>query len=204
MARDVSMDQVKKLRDLTGAGMMDCKKALQETDGDIEKAVVWLRERGISKAASRAGRATAAGVVEAYLHRTGDYPPQIGALVELDCESDFVAKGEDFRTLAKELALQISASAPRWVSREEVPQEIVDEEREIYRRQAEQENKPAPAIEKIVQGRLEKFYEENCLLEQPYIREPKTPVKDLVALNISKLQENIVVRRFARFNIKDN
>jgi elongation factor Ts len=203
MAQDVSLDQVKKLRDLTGAGMMDCKRALQETDGDFDKAVLWLREHGIAKAAKRAGRATGQGVVEAYLHRTGDFPPQIGAMVELNCESDFVAKGADFRNLARELALQISASAPRWVAREDVPQEVIDEEREVYRKQAEQEGKPAQALEKIVEGRLDKFFEENCLLEQPYIREPKTPVKDLIAEQISKLQENIVVRRFARFNIKE-
>jgi elongation factor Ts len=203
MAQDVSLDQVKKLRDLTGAGMMDCKRALQETDGDFDKAVLWLREHGIAKAAKRAGRATGQGVVEAYLHRTGDFPAQIGAMVELNCESDFVAKGADFRNLARELALQISASAPRWVAREDVPQEVIDEEREVYRKQAEQEGKPAQALEKIVEGRLDKFFEENCLLEQPYIREPKTPVKDLIAEQISKLQENIVVRRFARFNIKE-
>ena len=142
-------------------------------------------------------------MVEAYLHRTGDFPPQIGAMIELNCESDFVAKGEDFRMLARELAMQISASAPRWVSREEVPAGVLDEERQVYRKQAEQEGKPAQAIEKIVQGRVDKFFEENCLLEQPYIRDPKTTVKDLIAQNISKLQENIVVRRFARFNIKE-
>jgi elongation factor Ts len=203
MSLAVNPDKIRQLRELTGAGMMDCKKALQENDGDIEASVKWLRERGIAKAASRAGRATGQGVVEAYLHRTGDYPPQIGALVELDCESDFVAKGQDFRSLARELAMQVSASNPRWVSRDEVPAEVVEQEREIYRSQAEQEGKPAPAIEKIVQGRLDKFFEDNCLLEQPYIREPKTPVKDLIAEHISKLQENIVVRRFARFNIKE-
>jgi elongation factor Ts len=203
MVQDVPLELIKKLRDRTGAGMMDCKKALQETDGDLDKAILWLRERGIAKAASRAGRSTGQGVVEAYLHRTGDYPPQIGAMVEVDCESDFVAKGEEFRKLARELAMQISAAAPRWVSRDEVPAEVVAEERDLYRRQAQQEGKPEQAIEKIVQGRLEKFFEESCLLEQPYIRDPKVPVKDLVAEQISKLQENIVVRRFARFNIKE-
>jgi elongation factor Ts len=202
-AQDVSLDLVKALRDRTGAGMMDCKKALQETDGDLDKAILWLRERGIAKAASRAGRVTGQGVVDSYLHRTGDFPPQIGAMVEVDCESDFVAKGDDFRKLARELAMHISASAPRWVSREDVPPEVVAEEREVYRRQAEQEGKPEQAIEKIVNGRLEKFFQESCLLEQPYIRDPKMPVKDLIAEHISKLQENIVVRRFARFNIKE-
>jgi elongation factor Ts len=200
----VSADQIRQLRELTGAGMMDCRKALEENDGDIEKAVLWLREHGIAKAAKRAGRATGQGVVESYLHRTGDFPPQIGAMVEVNCESDFVAKGEDFRKLARELAMQISAAAPRWVSREDVPSEVLDEERDVYRKQAEQEGKPPQAIEKIVQGRIDKFYEESCLMEQPYIRDPKTPVKDLVAQHISKLQENIVVRRFARFNIKES
>ena len=198
-----SPDKIRQLRELTGAGMMDCRKALEETEGEIEKAVLWLREHGIAKAAKRAGRATGQGVVEAYLHRTGDFPPQIGAMIEVNCESDFVAKGEDFRTLARELAMQVSASAPRWVTREEVPAEVLEEERRVYRKQAEQEGKPAQAIEKIVQGRVEKFCEENCLMEQPYIRDPKTTIKDLVAQHISKLQENIVVRRFARFNIKE-
>jgi elongation factor Ts len=199
----VSADRIRQLRELTGAGMMDCRKALEENDGDIEKAVLWLREHGIAKAAKRAGRATGQGVVDTYLHQTGDYPPQIGAMIELDCESDFVAKGRDFRALAHELAMQVSAAAPRWVSREEVPAEVLDEERQVYRKQAEQEGKPPQAIEKIVQGRVDKFFEENCLLEQPYIRDPKTTVKDLIAHHISKLQENIVVRRFARFNIKE-
>ena len=199
----VSADQIRQLRELTGAGMMDCRKALEENEGDIEKAVLWLREHGIAKAAKRAGRATGQGVVEAYLHRTGDFPPQIGAMIEVNCESDFVAKGEDFRKLARELAMQVASAAPRWVSREDVPAEVLDEERQVYRKQAEQEGKPPQAIEKIVQGRVDKFYEESCLLEQPYIRDPKTPVKDLVAQHISKLQENIVVRRFARFNIKE-
>jgi elongation factor Ts len=200
----VSADQIRQLRELTGAGMMDCRKALEENDGDIEKAVLWLREHGIAKAAKRAGRATGQGVVEAYLHRTGDFPPQIGAMVEVNCESDFVAKGEDFRKLARELAMHVSAAAPRWISREDVPSEVIDEERDVYRKQAEQEGKPAQAIEKIVQGRIDKFYEDSCLMEQPYIRDPKTPVRDLVAQHISKLQENIVVRRFARFNIKES
>jgi elongation factor Ts len=199
----VSADQIRQLRELTGAGMMDCRKALEENDGDVEKAVLWLREHGIAKAAKRAGRETGQGVVEAYLHRTGDFPPQIGSMIEVNCESDFVAKGEDFRKLAKELAMQVASAAPRWISREDVPAAVLDEEREVYRKQAEQEGKPAPAVEKIVGGRIEKFYEENCLLEQPYIRDPKTPVKDLIAEHISKLQENIVVRRFARFNIKE-
>ena len=201
----VSMDSVKQLRELTGAGMMDCKKALEETDGDVDKAVTVLRERGIAKAAKRAGRETGEGVVEAYLHTTSaDFPAQVGVLVEVNYESDFVAKGEDFRQLAKELALQIAASNPRWVSRDDVPAETVDAERELYRRKAEGEGRPVAAMEKIVEGQIESFYKDNCLLDQPYIRDPKRPVRDLVAEKISKLQENITVRRFSRFAIKES
>jgi elongation factor Ts len=200
----VSLDQVKKLRELSGAGMMDCKSALEEADGDIEKAFTILREKGIAKAAKRAGRATGQGVVEAYLHKTSeDYPPQVGVLVEVNCETDFVAKGEDFRKLARELALQVAAASPRWVSRDDVPDAILVEERNLYERKAEQDGKPKQAIPRIVDGQVEKFIEENVLLEQPYFRDPKHPVKDLIAEKISKLQENITVRRFARFNVRE-
>jgi elongation factor Ts len=197
------MELVKQLRDMTGAGMMDCKKALEETSGDLEKAVTSLREKGIAKAAKRAGRETGNGVVEAYLHRTGDYPPQVGAMIELNCESDFVAKGQDFRNLARELAMHVAAAAPRWISREEVPAEVVQQERELYQRRAEQDGKPAQAVPKIVEGQLESFFKETCLLDQAYVRDPKTQVRDLIAENISKLQENITVRRFSRFSIKE-
>jgi len=200
----VSLDQVKKLRDLSGAGMMDCKSALEEADGDLDKAYTILREKGIAKAAKRAGRSTGQGVVEAYLHKTGDdYPPQVGVLVEVNCETDFVAKGDDFRKLARELALQIAAAGPRWVSREDIPDEILVEERNLYERKAEQDGKPKQAIPKIVDGQVEKFIQENVLLEQAYFRDPKHPVKDMIAENISKLQENITVRRFSRFNVRE-
>lgn len=198
----VSMDQVKTLRDMTGAGMMDCKKALEETGGDLDKAVTVLREKGIAKAAKRMDRATANGVVEAYLHRTGDYPPQVGVLVELDCESDFVAKGDEFRGLARELALHIAAANPRWIQREDVPEEVVEAEREVATRRFESEGKPAQAIPKIVEGQLKSFFEETCLLEQKWVRDPKTTIGDLIKENISRLQENIVVRRFSRFDVK--
>ena len=185
--------------------MMDCKKAIETSEGDLDKAVIWLRERGISRAASRAGRETSNGVVEAYLHTTSaDYPPQVGVLVELNCESDFVAKGEDFRKLAKELALHIAAAAPRWISREEVPAEVINQEREVFKNKAEAENKPAAAMQMIIEGQVEAFYKDNCLLDQPYVREPKTTIKDLVAETVSRLQENITVRRFSRFNIKES
>jgi elongation factor Ts len=200
----VSMELVKKLREMSGAGMLDCKNALEEADGDLEKAFTILRERGIAKAAKRADRATGQGVVEAYLHITGkDYPPQVGALIEVNCETDFVAKGPDFRKLAKELALQVGANPlTKWVSREEVPDEVLMEERGVYERKARQEGKPEKAIEKIVEGQVENFLKETCLLEQAYFREPKHTIKNLIAENISKLQENITVRRFVRFDIK--
>ncbi|MBJ7603519.1 MAG: translation elongation factor Ts [Candidatus Dormibacteraeota bacterium] len=201
---DISLEHVKQLRDMTGAGMMDCKKALEDAQGNLDRAVVILRERGIAKAAKRADRVTSNGVVEAYLHRTSeDYPPQIGALIELNCESDFVAKGTDFRTLARELAMHVAAAAPRWVSRDEVPTELVEQERTLYQLRAEQDGKPAQAIPKIVAGQLEAFYKDSCLLDQPYMRDPATPVRELVASAVAKLQENITVRRIQRFSIKE-
>jgi elongation factor Ts len=201
---DITPEMVKRLRDLTGAGMMDCKKALEESGGDIEAAVVLLRERGIAKAAKRAGRETGQGVVESYLHRTGDYPPQTGVLIELNCESDFVAKGDDFRALARELAMHVAAASPRWVSREEVPADIVEQEKSIYQKEAEESGRPAAALPKIVEGKLDAFYKDNVLLEQAWIRDPKVPIRDLIAENVSKLQENIQVRRFSRFAIKED
>ncbi|TAN34529.1 translation elongation factor Ts [bacterium] len=199
------MDLVKKLRELSGAGMMDCKHALEEAEGDVDKAYTILREKGVAKAAKRAGRSTGQGVVEAYLHKLGDdFPPQVGVLIEVNCETDFVAKGDDFRKLAKELALQVAATSPRWVSREEVPDEVLVAERNLYEAKAEQEGKPSQVIPKIVEGQVENFVKETCLLEQPYWRDPKHTVHDLVAEHISKLQENITVRRFARFNIRES
>jgi len=184
--------------------MMDCKNALEEAEGDVEKAYTILREKGIAKAAKRAGRSTGQGVVEAYLHKTTpDFPPQVGVLIEVDCETDFVAKGDDFRKLARELALQIAAATPRWLTREDVPDHILVEERNLYERKAEQDGKPKLAIPKIVDGQVEKFIQDNVLMEQAYFREPKRSVKDVIAENISKLQENIVVRRFARFNVRE-
>ena len=201
----VSMELIKKLRDMSGAGMMDCKSALEEADGDVEKAFTILREKGIAKAAKRAGRSTGQGLVEAYLHRlSDDFPPQVGVLIEVNCETDFVAKGEDFRKLAKELALQVAATNPRWVSRDDVPDEVLVEERNVYEAKAEQDGKPKQVIPKIVEGQVENFLKETCLLEQPYWRDPKTSVHDLIAENISKLQENITVRRFARFNVRES
>jgi elongation factor Ts len=201
----VDLDLVKKLRELSGAGMMDCKNALEEADGDLEKAFTILREKGIAKASKRAGRSTGQGVIEAYLHTTGeDYPPQVGVLIEVNCETDFVAKGTEFRKLARELALQVAGFEPRWVSREDVPDEVLVEERTVYEAKALQDGKPEQIIPKIVESQVENFLKQNCLLEQPYFREPSRTVGQVIAENISKLQENITVRRFARFNIRES
>jgi elongation factor Ts len=200
----VPMELVKQLREMSGAGMMDCKHALEEAEGDLDKAFTILREKGIAKASKREGRATGQGVVEAYLHSTGDgYPPQVGVLIEVNCETDFVAKGEHFRKLAKELALQVAGYEPRWVSREDVPDAVLVEERSVYEAKAQQDGKPEQIIPKIVESQVENFLKQTCLLEQPYFREPKHTVQDLIKENISKLQENITVRRFARFNIRE-
>ena len=200
----VSMDLVKKLRELSGAGMMDCKNALEEAEGDIDKAFTILREKGIAKASKRAGRATGQGVVEAYLHSTSpDFPPQVGVLIEVNCETDFVAKSPDFRKLARELALQVAGFEPRWVTRDEVPDDVLVTEREVYEAKARQDGKPDQVIPRIVEGQVEQFLKQNCLMEQAYFREPSHTVQEFVAENISKLQENITVRRFARFNIRE-
>ena len=200
----VTPELIKKLRELSGAGMMDCKHALEEADGDIDKAYTILREKGIAKAAKRAGRSTGQGVVESYLHNTGDgFPPQVGVLIEVNCETDFVAKGADFRKLAKELALQVAGYQPRWVSREEVPDDVLVHERNLYEAEALQDGKPEQIVPKIVEGQVENFLKQNCLMEQPYFREPSHTVQQLIAENISKLQENITVRRFARFSVRE-
>jgi elongation factor Ts len=199
------MDLVKKLREMSGAGMMDCKNALEEAEGDVEKAFTILREKGIAKASKRAGRATGQGVVEAYLHTTGDgFPPQVGVLIEVNCETDFVAKSADFRKLARELALQVAGFEARWVSREDVPDEVLVEERTVHEAKALQDGKPEQIIPKIVESQIENFLKQNCLLEQPYFRETSRTVQEIIAEHISKLQENITVRRFARFNIRES
>jgi elongation factor Ts len=201
----VSMELVKQLREMSGAGMMDCKNALEEAEADLEKAFTILREKGIAKASKRAERATGQGVVEAYLHNTGDdFPPQLGVLIEVNCETDFVAKGTEFRKLAKELALQVAGYEPRWVTREDVPDDVLVHERNLYEAKALADGKPEQIIPKIVESQVENFLKQNCLLEQPYFREPAHTVQQLIAENISKLQENITVRRFARFNIRES
>ncbi len=193
-----SAKDVQDLREKTGAGMMDCKKALTETKGDTAKAEVWLREKGIASAAKRTARVAAEGAVFSYIHMGG----KIGVLVELNCETDFVARGDKFQQLGKDLCQQVCAASPaaaRWVRREEVPADVLNEEREVQRKQVAATGKPANVIDKIVEGKLNKFYEEFCLLEQPFIKEPKTKVSDLVSTLSGQVGEKIDVRRFVRF-----
>ena len=194
---------MKELREKTGAGFMDCKKALAEVSGNLEQAVRWLREKGLAAAAKKAGRATSEGLVGTYLHAGG----RIGVLVEVNCETDFVAKTPDFQNLVKELAMQVAAASPalpRYVRREDVPAEVVEQEREIYRVQAKTSGKPEKLVEKIAEGKVDKFLSDVCLLEQPFIRDPEKTVKDVVSEAIAKLGENINVRRFARFQLGEN
>ncbi|MGE5390547.1 MAG: translation elongation factor Ts [Deltaproteobacteria bacterium] len=188
---------VKELRERTGAGMMDCKKALVACDGDIEKAIDELRAKGLAKAAKKAGRVASEGVVTSYIHGGG----RIGVLLELNCETDFVAKNEEFKQLAHDLAMQIAASNPEYVRREEIPTDALDREREVLRAQALEEGKPEKVIEKMVEGRIEKYYKERCLLEQPFIKDPDKTVQELVHGHVAKIGENISVRRFARFEV---
>ncbi len=191
----VTAEQVKALRDKTGAGMMDCKRALTEANGDVEEAIALLRKRGIAVMGAREGRATNEGLVTSYIHGNG----KIGVLVEVNCESDFVARTDDFRAFAKEIAMQIAAAAPEYVAREDVPAEALDREREILTEQAKAEGKPDHIVAKIVEGRLGKFYEQHCLLEQAYIRDDKRKVSDLLADIVANTGELISVRRFCRF-----
>lgn len=195
---EITAAQVKQLRDMTGAGMMDAKKALVESNGDIERAKDWLREHGMARAAKKAGRATSEGAIESYVHHAGGVG-RVGVLVEVNCESDFVAKTDDFKHLAHEIALHVAGASPQYVRREEVPAEAVEREKSVYRAQVA--DKPENIQDKIIQGKLEAFYGEICLLEQPYIREPKKKVKQLVDEAIAKLGENITVARFARFAV---
>ncbi|HXJ70772.1 MAG TPA: translation elongation factor Ts [Verrucomicrobiae bacterium] len=192
----ITADQVKQLRDMTGAGMMECKKALAETGGDLNKAVDALRKAGIAKAEKRADRAASQGRIESYVHDN-----RIGVLVEVNCETDFVARTDDFRVLCRDLAMQVAAAGADYVRREEVPAERIERERAIYKEQVKNEGKPAAIADKIVDGKLNKFYADVCLLEQPFIKDDKIVVGDLVKQMSSKTGENIVVRRFARFHL---
>lgn len=193
----VDLDAVKELRYRSGAGVLDCRKALSECSNDLEKAVDYLREKGLAKAAKKAGRAASEGRVFSYIHTNG----KIGTLVELNCETDFVARTDEFQNLGKEIAMHIAAAGPSYLTPEDVPQGDLEREKEIYRQQALDEGKPAQIVDKIAEGRIAKFYEESCLMEQKYIRDPEKKIKDMVIQEIAKLGENIVVRRFSRFNI---
>jgi elongation factor Ts len=193
----VSAEQVKRLRELTGAGMMDCKRALQEADGDVDRAVELLRERGLAAAAKRAGRAASEGRIDAYIHGDG----RIGAMIEVNCETDFVANTEDFRSVVRDLAMQVAAHDPEWVSRDDVPEEVLAQERKIYEAQAREEGKPDNVVQRIVEGKLEAFFKQRCLLEQPFFRdmEGKTSVGDVVTKLGATVGENVQVRRFVRY-----
>ncbi len=195
----VTAAQVKDLREKTGAPMMDCRSALTEAKGDIEQAVIVLRKKGMASAAKKASRAANEGAVGTYIHAGG----KIGVLVEINCESDFVARTDDFQELMKDIAMHIAATDPRYVRREDVTAEDLDREKDVYRAQAAATGKPAPVVEKIVEGKMSKFYEEVCLLDQPFIKDQTIAIKDMIATKVGKLGENITVRRFARFKVGD-
>ncbi|MGG3507379.1 translation elongation factor Ts [Paenibacillus sp. FSL W8-0187] len=193
----VTASAVKELRERTGAGMLDCKKALDETNGDIDKAVAVLREKGLSAAANKAGRIATEGVVESYIHGGG----RIGVLVEINCETDFVGKTDQFKEFARDIAMHIAAANPKYVRREEVPTEELEKEKEILKNQALNEGKPEKIVEKMVEGRINKYYEEYCLLEQSFIKDPDKTINTLLNEKISTIGENISIRRFARFEL---
>jgi len=194
---EISATLVKTLRDATGAGMMECKAALKETNGDLEEAKLVLRKRGLAQAGKKSGRATKEGLIGSYIHMGG----KIGVLLELNCESDFVARTDDFQALMRELTLQVAAANPQYVRREEVPADVLDRERSVYRAQMENSGKPAQVIEKIIEGKLGAFYEQVCLVDQPSIRDPKQTVSQMIQAAIAKLGENIGVARFVRFKV---
>jgi elongation factor Ts len=194
-AMKITAQMVKELRERTGAGMMDCKAALTEAGGDVDAAIAVLRKKGLAAAAKKAGRVTAEGAVASYIHAGG----KIGVLVEVNCETDFVARTDDFQELVRDVALHIAASDPRFVGRAEVTAEVLAAEREIYRQQALGAGKPEQVVERIVSGKLEKYYEENVLLEQPFVKDPDRTVGEMIAEKVGKIGENIQVRRFARF-----
>ena len=193
----ITAEQVKQLRDKTGAGMMDCKSALTEGNGDMEKAVEILRKKGLASAAKRAGRATKDGMIGHYIHMGG----KVAVLVEVNCETDFVARTEDFQRLAKELAMHIAAADPKFVRREDVPAEVLEKEKEIYRAQFANSGKPAQVIDKIAEGKLESYFAQVCLLEQPSVRDPNVTIKQMVAAATAKTGENVTITRFVRFKL---
>nr|HID12841.1 translation elongation factor Ts [Anaerolineae bacterium] len=188
---------VKELRQATGAGVLDCRKALESSAGDFESAVAYLREKGLAAAAKRTGRQASEGVVEAYVHPGS----RVAVLLELNCETDFVARTDDFKALAHDLALHIAFAAPRYLTREDVPEEVIERERAIYRAQALEEGKPEHIVDRIVEGRLAKFYQQVCLMEQPFVKDEDKTVQDLITEATARLGENIVLRRFARYEV---
>lgn len=191
----ISAKDVKELRERTGLGMMDCKKALQENNGNMEEAVTWLRKKGLAKSAKVAGRVASEGTVTSYIHGGG----KIGVLLELNCETDFTARNEEFQELARDIALHIAAANPRYLTREEVTQDILDKEREIARDQALAAGKPEKVVDRIVEGKMDKYYSENCLLEQIYVKDNKKSIQDIINEKIAKIGEKMTVRRFARY-----
>lgn len=194
---EISAALVKQLRDATGAGMMECKAALIEAKGNLEEATTILRKRGLASATKKAGRSTNEGLIGSYIHLGG----KIGVLVEVNCESDFVARTDDFQSLAREIAMHIAAANPQYVRREDVPPEVLDRERNVYHGQMEGQNKPAAVVDKIVEGKLNSFYEQVCLLDQPSIRDPKLTIGQIIQAAIAKMGENIAVPRFVRFKL---
>jgi len=196
----ISAEMVKQLREKTGAGIMDCKQALSECDIDIDKAVDFLRKKGLATAAKRAGRAMTEGIIRPYIHMGG----KLGVLVEIGCETDFVAKNEDFQEFAKNIAMHIAATNPLGIKAEDVPEEVITKEKEIYRAQALEMGKPENMIDRITEGKLNKFIKENCLLNQAYVRDPETSIADLLNELIAKIGENITIKRFARFQIGES
>jgi len=194
---EITTAMVKELRQATGAGVLDCRKALEASAGDFESAVVALREKGLAAAAKRAGRQASDGRVEAYVH-LGD---RIAVLLELNCETDFVARTDDFKMLAHDLALHIAFAAPRYLAREDVPGEVVERERAVYRAQALEEGKPERIVDRIIEGRLEKFYQQVCLMEQPFVKDEEKTIQELIGDAIAKLGENVVMRRFVRYQL---
>ncbi len=197
---EITADMIKELRAATGAGVLDCRKALQESNGDFQKAVDWLREKGMATAAKRADRDASNGMVELYSHGGG----RVGVMVEVNCETDFVARSEQFRTLAHEIALQIAASAPKYVKAEDIPASELDHEAEIARTRAKEEGKSGAVVDKIVEGRLEKFKDEVCLLRQTYIRDEGTTIEKLIMQNVAAIGENVIVRRFQRWELGES
>ncbi|MBN1153932.1 translation elongation factor Ts [candidate division KSB1 bacterium] len=194
---NISADDVKKLREVTSAGIMDCKKALSETNGDVEAAIEYLRKKGIASAEKRSGRETKEGLIHTYIHPGS----RLGVMVEINCETDFVAKTPDFQEFTKNIAMQIAAANPRVISRDQLPQDLIDHEMSIYQSQAESQNKPAEIAKKIALGKMEKFYQEVCLLEQSYIKDPNKTIEELLKELIGIIGENISIRRFARFEL---